>query len=63
MCKSSTLLDLLEFVLEPLNLMSWVASVVEQPPVKIVASFHVEGNNSSFLVELEWFGVIAILAE
>ena len=53
-------LNLQELILKPLELVTWVLSVVEHPPVEIVASLHIHSNHFSFLVERHHFRVISV---
>jgi len=55
------LLNLQELTLKPFELVTRVLSVVEHPPVEIVASLHVDSNHFSFLVEGHHFGIVSVL--
>ena len=48
---------------EPVKLLTWISSILEKPPVKIVTSLHVNTNNMTFVGELERLSVVSKLNE
>jgi len=52
-----------EFLFKPSNLISWIRPLIEEPPVQVVASLHVDANHCSLWVEWEWFRVVSPLTE
>jgi len=61
--ESSIFFKLRELFLKPLQLKSWISSVIKKPPVKIVTSLHVDTNHLTFRVELKWLGVVSPFTE
>ena len=55
----------MQFRLEPLDLVARVTSILvgEKPPVQVVASLHIHGDDSSLLVPWERLRVVAELAK
>lgn len=51
--ESMVLFYLCELFLQPVELVSWISSIIKEPPVQVVASLHVDTNNSPLRVEFE----------
>jgi hypothetical protein len=64
-CKAIILLNLCELRFQPLDLEFWISSIglVDQPPVHVIASLHVQADNFSFWVEWEWLREESVLTE
>lgn len=58
--KTALRFNFLQLSFKPLELMTWISSVLKEPPVKIVTSLHVDTNNVTFVTELERFSVVSI---
>lgn len=43
--------------------MAWILSVVQQPPIHIIAALHIQANDSSFWIEVKLFGVVSKLSK
>lgn len=55
--------DFFQLSFKPLKLLTWISSVLQEPPVKIVTSLHVNTNNMTFVTELERLSVVSPLKE
>lgn len=61
--ESMVLFYLCELFLQPVELVSWISSIIKEPPVQVVASLHVDTNNSPLRVEFERLWVVTPLPE
>jgi hypothetical protein len=61
MCESPIFLELCQLVFKPLELVTWIIPVVQQPPVKVVACLHIKTNHLALWVELKWLCVVSVL--
>ena len=62
-CKASLFFEEAQFILEPLNLLSRILPIFEQPPVLVVAGLCVQWNNFAFWVERHWLWIVAVHRE
>jgi len=60
---SIVLLEPVQFLFQPFDLLTWVLTVVKKPPVKVIAGLGI--NRYNFTVQVSWkrFRVVTILTE
>lgn len=64
-CKAFILFQLVKFMFKPLELVSWITSILvgKQPPVGIVTSLHVQCDQLTFLLERERLRIVPVLSK
>jgi len=63
MCEASVFLELRKLLLQPLELVSRVTPIIQEPPVQVIARLHVDPDDFALWVEFEWLRVISPLAK